>query len=211
MWDDSTHTALKSINYIKGSMKHLVYALALAGFATFANAQDQGQQAIDIAKPTTKNEAFSAKTGVVMIKGMSTIGTIGGIGKLVIDVREFRDASAPKSAQYGLAMEVKESGRLERENRSFIDEDEIESLIRGLEYISKIDSSVTSLSGFEAQYRTKGDFSITTYSDRSGGIGLAVSSGRIGKTTAFLKLSDAEVIKSHLIAAQKVIASAKQR
>ncbi len=192
-------------------MKHLVYALALAGFATYAGAQDQGQQAIDVAKPTTKIEAFSVKTGVVMIKGMSTIATVGGMGTLAIDVREFRDASAPKNVQYGLAMEVKESGRLERENRSFIDEDEIESLVRGLEYISKIDRSVTSLSGFEAQYRTKGDFSITTYSDKSGGIKLAVSSGRIGKTTAFLKLADAEVIKNYLIAAQTVIASAKQR
>jgi hypothetical protein len=102
-----------------------------------AFAQEQGE--VQKAPPATKLEAFSARTGIVLVKGYTTLGTVNGMGRVSIDVREFRDASNPKSVQYGVAFEVKESGRLERENTSFIDEDEIDPLIRGLDYISKID------------------------------------------------------------------------
>lgn len=188
-------------------MRHLLFATFLA-FPLLTNAQEQP----DAAKlpPTTKLEAFSARTGIVLIKGFSTLGTINGMGRVSIDAREFRDASNPKSAQYGVAIEVKESGRLERENTSFIDEDEIDSLIRGLDYISKIGTNVTTFRNFEAQYKTKGDLSMTVFSGRGGETSFAVSSGRIGKTTAFLKLADAEQMRSLLSEAKKVIAAAKQ-
>lgn len=159
--------------------------------------------------PATKLEAFSARTGIVLVKGFTNLGTVNGMGRVSIDVREFRDASNPKSAQYGVAFEVKESGRLERENTSYIDEDEIDSLIRGLDYISKIDRSVTTFGNFEAQYRTKGDLSLVVFSGSGGEISLAVSSGRIGRTRAFLKLADIEQIRTLLGEAKKAIASAK--
>ena len=165
------------------------------------------QEQADAAKvpPATKLEAFSARTGIVLVKGFTNLGTVNGMGRVSIDVREFRDASNPKSAQYGVAFEVKESGRLER----YIDEDEIDSLIRGLDYISKIDRSVTTFGNFEAQYRTKGDLSLVVFSGSGGEISLAVSSGRIGRTRAFLKLADTEQIRTLLGEAKKAIASAK--
>lgn len=159
--------------------------------------------------PATKLEAFSARTGIVLVKGYTSLGTVNGMGRVSIDVREFRDASNPKSAQYGVAFEVKESGRLERENTSFIDEDEIDSLIRGLDYIGKIERSVTAFGNFEAHYKTKGDLSFVVFSGRGGEISFAVSSGRIGKTQAYLKISDIEQIRSLLDQAKKAIASAK--
>lgn len=179
----------------------------LLSLPLIAFAQEQ-EDALKTA-PATKLEAFSARTGIVLVKGYTTLGTVNGMGSVSIDVREFRDASNPKSAQYGVAFEVKESGRLERENTSFIDEDEIDSLIRGLEYISKIDRSVTTFGNFEAQYKTKGDLSLVVFSGRGGEISLAVSSGRIGRTQAFLKLSDVEQIRTLLGEAKKSIASAK--
>jgi hypothetical protein len=156
-------------------------------------------------QPATKIEAFSSKTGIVMIKGFSTIGIVRGRGSVTIDAREFRDASNPSQGVYGIAIEVKEAGRLEREDRSFIDFDEIDSLVRGLDYIAKITKSVTQLNDFEAQYRTKGDFSVTVFSDSSGGLSLSVGSGRIGKTSAFLNMSDLGTLKSHILEAKRVI------
>jgi len=188
-------------------MRHLLLVTILA-LPLLTHAQEQPEAAKQ--PPATKLEAFSARTGIVLLKGYSTLGTVNGMGRVSIDAREFRDASNPKSAQYGVAFEVKESGRLERENTSFIDEDEIDSLIRGLDYISKIERNVTTFGNFEAQYRTKGDLSMTVFSGRGGEISLAVSSGRIGKTTAFLKLADAERIRSLLGEAKKAIATAKQ-
>jgi hypothetical protein len=159
--------------------------------------------------PNTKIEAFSSKTGIVIIKGYSTIGSISGRGNVSIDVREFRDASSPNKGEYGIAIEVQESGRLTRESRSFIDFDEIDSLIRGIDYLSKVTNSVTQLKSFEVAYRTKGDFAITVYSDSTGGISLAIDSGRIGKTTAFLKVTDLETLKTHILEAKRLIESTR--
>jgi hypothetical protein len=191
-------------------MKSLLLALILSTSALAASAQDTPVADAGKAAPSTKLEAFSARTGIVLIKGFTTLGTINGLGRVTIDAREFRDASNPKQAQYGVTFEVKESGRLERENTSFVDEDEIDSLLRGLDYIAKINKGVTTLSSFEAQYRTKGDFALTVFSGRGGEISLAVSSGRIGRTSAYLKLSDGEQIRRLLMEAKNVIAAAKQ-
>jgi hypothetical protein len=170
-------------------------------------------QVADNAKtvPTTKLEAFSARTGIVLVKGFTELGKIPGIGGLLtISAREFRDASNPKLTVYGVAFEVKETGRLERENTSFIDEEEIDSLLKGLDYLQKINRTVTTFGTFEAEYRTKGDLEIAVFSSsRDESIGLAVTSGRIGKTRAYLKLGDIERIRGLLDEARKRIAAAK--
>jgi hypothetical protein len=187
-------------------MRKILLATLLA-VPFIAAAQEQADATK--APPATKLEAFSARTGIVLVKGFTNLGTVNGMGRVSIDVREFRDASNPKSAQYGVAFEVKESGRLERENTSYIDEDEIDSLIQGLDYISRIDRSVTTFGNFEAHYRTKGDLSLVVFSGSGGAISLAISSGRIGRTRAFLKLADTEQIRTLLGEAKKAIASAK--
>lgn len=152
--------------------------------------------------PSTKLEAFSSRTGAVLVKGFSNVGTVSdGRGTVSIDAREFRDAGNPKAREYGITIEVKEAGRLERENTSFIDADEVDSLLRGIDYISKADKSITTLNDFEATYKTKGDFTITTFS-YSGRVDVAVSSGRIGKSSAYLKLADLEQIKALIMQAK---------
>lgn len=193
-------------------MKSILFSIPLALCAFTATAQENtaAPEAAKLAAPSTKLEAFSSRTGIVLIKGFTTVGVLNGMGRVSIDAREFRDASNPKMAQYGVAFEVKESSRLERENTSYVDEDELDTLLKGLDYISKIDRGVTTLGNFEAQYRTKGDFSMTVFSNSRGEISFAVSSGRIGKTTAYLKLADAEQIKLLLLQAKDVISKAKQ-
>lgn len=124
------------------------------------------QSQTDAGKPSasTKLEAFSSRTGVVIIRGYSTVGTVNGMGSVSIQAREFREASNPRTALYGVVITVKESGRLERDSFSYVDEDEIEALIQGLEYIKQIDKTVTSLGGFEAEFRTRGDLSMIVFS-----------------------------------------------
>jgi hypothetical protein len=179
-------------------------------FVSFCNAQGQQQKESPAAPPATKLEAFSAKTGVVLIRGYSPIASINGLGSVSIDAREFRDAGNPKLRVTGLSIEVKESGRLERESTSFVDYDEIDSLLQGIEYISKIDRNITPMKSFEAEYKTKGDFSITTFSEHNGDIGVAVSSGRFGKVSAYLKLSDLAKLGTLIQAGKTVIDSAMQ-
>lgn len=189
--------------------RHLVAAGLVALSFTSVVAQEQGGRVAEKSAPITKLEAFSTRTGTVLIKGFKEVGQLGGTGLVIVEAREFRDASKPKAAgQYGVTIQVKEAGRLERENTSYVDEDELDSLIKGIEYISKIDRTVTALADFEAQFRTRGDFSVTVFSSASGSK-LAVSSGHVREASAFLNLEDAAKLKELLIQSKQVIASAK--
>ncbi|MCO5095155.1 MAG: hypothetical protein M9960_08155 [Xanthomonadaceae bacterium] len=154
-------------------------------------------------EPATKLEAFQATTGTVVVRGYTTAGTVRGLGGVItVDAREFRDASNLGKRVTGISISVKETSRLERENTSFIDAEEIESLLQGLEYIGKATKEVTSFENFEAEYRTKGDFRVTAFNDNSGQLNIAVSSGRIGKSTAYLKAPQLQELKAFVEAAR---------
>lgn len=167
-------------------LKPLVISLGALGlFTLIASAQE--------AKPTqkepkTKLEAFEAKTGMVIIKGLQDIGTVTGMGTVTVGCREFTDGNTGRK-EYGITIEVKSSGRFERTDTTLIDYDEIESLLKGIDYISKVDKSATPLTLFEAIYKTKGDLRVTTFNGSpSGVIEAAVQSGYMGSATAYLSL-----------------------
>lgn len=168
-------------------------------YAVQAGAQ---QSATAEREPKTKLEAFQAQTGAVVIKGYSNIGKIFALGSVEVTATEFTDAATGKK-QTGVAIEIKESGRLENTDRSFIDYDEVDSLIKGIDYISKATSDITKLGQFEATYQTKGYFRVTTFSS-SGKIDAAVSSGYIRPATAFLSLQQLAELRA-------IIAQAKQK
>lgn len=151
--------------------------------------------------PNTKLETFQARSGVVVIKGFTRVGRLRGIGGSVeVLSMQFTDAQTARKEQ-GIVIEVSESGRLERSDRSFIDYDEIDSLLKGIEYVGKIDKSVTPMTNFEAKYATKGDFSIIVFND-SEGIQVAITSGRIGRVSVYLKLANLEEFKALLTTAK---------
>lgn len=188
-------------------MKLKFVGLLIVMTAGLVHAQEASQSTMQ--PPATKLEAFSARTGIVTIKAYTKVGVVSGLGRVNIDVLELRDALNPTAREYGIRIVVRESGKQEKENSSFIDADEIDSLIRGINYIAKIDKRVTSLNEFEAKFKTKDDFSITTFSSRDGEVGVAVSSGRPAKAAAFFKLSDLEQIKALLSEAKAKIDAAK--
>lgn len=152
-------------------------------------AQDEAEQK---KPPTTKLEAFQSRTGVVLIRGYSTVGILRGMGgDISVEAREFRDGSNPNSPRAtGVSITVRETGRLGRENVSYVDFDEIDSLLKGIEYISKVNREVTKLALFEVDYRTKGDLRISVFSNQKGDVSAAVSSGTIGRTSSFINLTD---------------------
>jgi hypothetical protein len=166
--------------------------VALAAAVT-APAISVAQEAGEPEKPKTKLEAFVAQDGVVIIRGSSKVGDIRGQygSAVMIEAKEFTNASSGRR-EHGITVEVKEGGRLEREHTSFVDFDEIPSLLKGLEYIGKVEKSATALDQFQADYRTKGDLVVSTFNTEGGETRLGVSSGRIGRTRAFLPISDLE-------------------
>jgi len=164
----------------------------------------EAQQSSSLKKePKTKLESFQVQTGTVIIKGYSDIGRISALGSIQVTAMEFTDASTGKK-QKGIVIEIKESGRFENSDRSFIDYDEIESLLKGIAYISKATTDITSLSFFEATYKTKGNFKVTTFNSRTGKISAAVSSGYIRPASAFISLQQLSELR-------RIIAQAKQK
>ena len=188
--------------------KALSVIICIPVLASCGHAQKTQEPAAQV---KTKLEAFQARTGAVIIKGFSEIGTVQGqYGTFVtVESREFTDASTGKK-EYGITVEVKKGGTIEQENTSYVDYDEIDSLIKGIDYISKADASVTKLKDFEADYRTKGDLEISTFSGSRGEIQAAVSSGTIGKTNAFFPLSKLGDIRNLLVNAKGVLDSVSQ-
>lgn len=159
--------------------------------------------------PKTQLQVFEAQTGAVIVKGFSEIGTVVGMGSVSIDAREFLNASNSKR-EFGIAIEVKEQGRLDREDTSLIDYDEIDSLLAGIDYVKAITHSVTKLKNFEASYRTRGDFAITVFSSNNGKIDVAVSSGRIGRTTAYIGLDKLASLRAVIVAAKQQLDAIRQ-
>ena len=163
------------------------------------SAQEQEKQG----EPSTKLEAFQAKTGVVIIRSYSTVGLINAVGgNIRVDAREFCDASDPNISVTGISVSIKETSRLERENTSFVDADEIESLLQGLDYVAKASQEVTKLENFEIEYRTKSHFGVIVFNDRKGQLSVAVQSGRVGKTRAYLDLSGLDELRKLIVTAQ---------
>jgi hypothetical protein len=151
----------------------------------------------DIAAPKTKLEEFTAKTGVVIIRGFEEIGTINGLygTSAKVEVKEFLNAASGKK-EYGITIEVKkEDGRISRENTSYIDYDEISSLISGIDYIAKVKPSATSFSNYQADYNTKGDFNISTFNSGHEDM-CAIKSGHIGSVSAYFNIRSLQEIRS---------------
>lgn len=178
----------------------LAFTAAASAQTTAANSKDQ---------PKTQIEAFAAETGAVIIKGYSDLGRVAGMGSVEVDCREFTNASSGKKS-YGMVIKVAESGRLERDDSSFIDYDEIQSLIAGIDYISKIKPDVTKLENFEATYTTRGDFAVTVFNDSRGKLSIAVSSGRIGRVSAYLTIEQLAQLRALIVSAKAKIEEIKR-
>ena len=137
--------------------------------------------------PKTKLELFETKTGAVMIKGTAQIGLVAAeVGSVVVRCKEFTDTSSGLK-ESGIAVVVRENEQ--REETTIVDHDEIDSLLKGIEYLGKVDRSVTPLPGFEAVYTTRGELQIATHSSRrTGTIEAAVQSSRESKLKIVLTL-----------------------
>lgn len=176
-------------------MRELPIAVLVSLALISTTAHSQGfKEPVPNAK--TKLEQFSAKTGVVIIRGFHKIGSVQGLynTSVNIEAKEFINVTDGKR-QYGITIETfKENGRYDKEHTSFVDYDEIDSLMKGIEYIEKVKASVTKLEDFQADYSTRGDLKISVYS-HGDGIGAGVTSGNVGGVRAYFNIEDLGKLK----------------
>jgi hypothetical protein len=128
--------------------------------------------------PQTKLEGFETNTGTLILKASVPVANVAASGgELSVMCRQITDLGTGRS-EYGIAIAFLENNRADEV--CLIDYDELDSLQDGIDYLSKIDWTVTSLPGFDAVYTTKGGFRIEAYGDRRrGGIGFAARNARL--------------------------------
>jgi len=130
-------------------------------------------RAQDTNAPKTEIEFFEARTGTLMVKGFSQIGSMS-VGTAVITVRAKQSLNVTSGHKIqGLAIDITE-GNQPRE-RAYVDYDEIDPLLQGIKYLGQINYDVTPLPGFEAFYSTRSGLRVVAYSSRrQGGIQIYV-------------------------------------
>jgi len=154
----------------------------------------------------TKLERFAARHGVALVRGFTEIGSVPGAygGAVHVGASELTNVSSGEKER-GIWIRVKESGSLERENTSSIDYDEIDFLLAGIDYVSKTDASVTKLNNWQADYATRGDFRVSTFSSGDGSTMAAVVSGQIGGTQIFLARDDLARVRGMIAGAKNTL------
>jgi hypothetical protein len=125
--------------------------------------------------PRTRLEALETNIGAVLIKGTALIGSVTtASGAVSVKCREGLDTSTGVK-ECGIVVGVAPNGGAE--HRAILDFDELDPVLNGLDYLGKVDWSVTSLSSFDAFYTTKSGLRLVAFSrTRAGTIEYAVRS-----------------------------------
>lgn len=156
-----------------------------------APASPPGQQQ---ASAPTKLEAFKPAAGTIVTVGYDELGAVKGIS---VDVRELR---AGATTVRGLVVQVTESQY--RDERSFVDADEVAELIRGVDALLEVKGNPTSFKNFEVRYTTRGDLQLTAFNSADGSLSYAVRAGRVAGAQRFITAADMQRLRGMLVAAQ---------
>jgi len=165
--------------YIGGPIIRKICAILIATSSLLAWAS----RAQDTNAPLTELETFEAQTGTVIVKGAGQTGslTVGVVGITVLSKESLNVNTGQKA--YGAAIEITGNNRLVR--KAVVDYDELDTFLSSLDYLAKIDYTVTTLPTFVAGYTTKSGFRAGAYtSQRRGAIQFflqdySANSGRI--------------------------------
>ena len=164
----------------------------------------------------TKLEELLEKAGAVVVKGTTADGSVSGLrGTAFVTSWEILDARAGRR-EYGISIEIRENAQAERERErergdvAYVDYEELDPLINGLDHLLKLDNAATKLSTFEAQYRTNGYLSVFRF-NTTGGYGTAVSAGGRRGTRLILRPTGLVEFRDMLKSAKAVIDEARQK
>ena len=153
-------------------------------------------------EPRTKLEAIDGGYERVLVKGFSQIASLTFRGVEVrVDAIELKDTQTATRA-IGLAIVLRELGENPRENRSFIDYEEIDRLLKALDTVAKVNESTTKLASFEARYRTIGDLEFNVFRQSRSGTAASVTSGICDRVTALMTLDELDRLKAHIVEAK---------
>jgi hypothetical protein len=116
----------------------------------------------------TKIESLMTETGAVVVRGYTRVGSVNGSrGSAYITALDVTDAAG--RSEQGIAVEIGDAaGPDAADERAYIDYDEIAPLLKGIDYIMRLDNKATKLSRYEARYRTRGGLVLVTFNTQNG-------------------------------------------
>lgn len=147
----------------------LIVALSMSATAP---AQDEASAR---SSAGSRLDALSARSGLLLVTNYTDVGGMGGetVGRIKVQAQEVRDTANPKVAQLGLAITIEEPGRAVRLSIAYVDDDEIDALIKGIDYLAKLTPGGTALRNVNGLYRTRGGFTVSVLDQNE----LVVSTG----------------------------------
>ena len=183
---------------------------AASGVSSFA--QRPGPQfwrrlSCEPVEPRTKLEAFDERYGTVLVKGFTQVNTIEVRG-IRVDAVELRD-TARATRVTGVVIALSSGGERPQENRAFIDYEEIDGLLAGIDAVSRVNESMTKLVGFEGKYRTLGDFEIGVFRQTRSGNAVSLSTGVCEQSRVTMTLDELTKVRAMIAEAKAKLDEAK--
>ena len=119
--------------------------------------------------PATKLEGFRPEAGSILTAGFEGLGAIGR-SRVFVEVRDLRDSKGNTAG--GVTINLIEGPS--RNERAFIDVDELPGVLGSLDTLLKISANPTQFKRFESRFVTRGNLSFVAYSNSTGAIEYAL-------------------------------------
>jgi hypothetical protein len=146
------------LSFVLYLMKKIIPFLALIlAAASVANAQTTNT-------PRTNFEICATVADAPLLKAMSVIGTLNNQINYPVEIRvEVLTNLVSSNVIYGVSLRTRVQPK--QTEVDYIDYDELDGFIRGIQFISQSDHNVTTFDNFEAAYQTRCGLSIVKVSN----------------------------------------------
>ena len=146
--------------------------------------------------PATRLETFQPMSGAIVTVGREVLGAVAK-GRVFVEVRDMRDTRGNMAG--GATLHLIESGT--RDERAFIDFDELPGVLNNLNAVLKYSANPTGLKHFEARFTTRGNLSFVAYSNATGAIEYALQVNKVPLAT-ILNIESGDMLKLHALLEQ---------
>jgi hypothetical protein len=148
-------------------------------------------------EPRTKLETIDYRHSTVVIKAFTRITTVEvpGVRIDAVEMREMGNVSRAKGIVVVVTGESREGNR-PRDNRAFVDYEEIEPLLNAIDATARVDETITKFPGFEAKYRTLGDLEMTVFRQTRSGNAALLTTGVCEQARTALTLDELAKVRA---------------
>lgn len=171
-------------------MKRIWILLAVAALAIHSHAQSTNG-------PRTQLEAIECRTNTLVVKGFTEIGTIAcASGSVLVAAKESSDAATHERV-FGVSVVVR--GREGRQDTSYIDYDELDSLIKAVGLMNTPPWSESALPQIEASYTSRDGLRVASVNTRNNaGMEAIVESNHACRSTSGISVQQLIMFRSLL-------------